>query len=132
LVLENSVAIHLQDDSDVYEKVQNRIYPLVMPPKVKLPALSYQRVASVHVGSVDGSSGLESVRSQIDAWGRTDREAKEVGEVTRLAMLRMSGTINGEVIRGVEHDGSQDFFESAPEIYRQSMDFVVWHEETKP
>lgn len=129
----------LTDDATVGGLVSTRVYPVVVPQGSSLPYISYQRVASRHVHSMDGVAGLAETTIQIDCYASTYSGGKALGEAVRLALDGYTGTPvgGGTVIGGILLDGIND----APEtpqtggetiVHRVSMDFVIWYEEDKP
>lgn len=109
-------------ESSIYSAIKSlaggRVYPIVLPDTATLPAIVYQRISSVPVTSLDGDSGLDSVRIQISTWSATYKEAKELSQSVRNAL-------NASALKIVtENDG--DDYEPETKRFRVLADYVVW------
>jgi hypothetical protein len=81
--------------------VGTRIYPMVLPQEVQLPALTYQRITSRRSSGHDGASDLEQPRIQIDAWGRTWTEARQLERAVGDFLHGFRGLAGGRVIQAI-------------------------------
>jgi hypothetical protein len=118
--LETSIFSTLTGASAVSAIVGTRVYPLVLPQKAALPAISYLRVSGAQELSLSGHSGLESPRIQIDCWATTYAQAKALSAAVQAAMLASSAFKVGSV-------SDRDLFEDETNVFRVSIDFSVWH-----
>jgi len=73
-------------DAAVTRLINTRVYPVVMPQDVTLPAVSYQRVSTDPVNHLGGYSGLKNAHIVINAWGRNYDEAKAIASAIHAAM----------------------------------------------
>ena len=95
-----------------------RVYPIVLPDSVSLPAIVYQRISSVPITSLDGDSGLDSVRIQISVWGNTYKEVKDLSVTVRA-------TLNSSALK-ITTENDTDDYEPETKRFRVLTDFVVW------
>lgn len=100
--------------------VSGRVYPIMLPQGCALPAISYQRVSTDHVVSLDGYCQLERVRIQIDVLASTYAGAKALATQAMRAM-------NSTSLFKCVPDSQIDMLENDESTYRVSMDFVVWN-----
>lgn len=119
-VLEPKIYTVLSGSSAVSAVVSARIYPLVLPQDVTLPAITYVRISGGQVNSMGGYSGLENPRMQIDVWGATYTAAKTLAALVHAAMSAAT-TFSALLI------SDMDLYEDDTKIYRVSMDFSVWN-----
>jgi hypothetical protein len=96
-----------------------RVYPLLAPQNAELPRITFARVANAPVNSLSGSSGLDAVRVQVDAWAKTFLGAKELAAEVRTAM-------EGASFKGLLQNDF-DTYEPETKTYRVSLDFRCWH-----
>lgn len=97
---------------------ENRVYALRLPKNTTFPALSFQRISSEPVNSLDGSSGLDQVRLQVDCWAETYDQAKRLAAEVRDALE--AGSF--KALLATERDD----FEEEARLYRVSSDFMLW------
>jgi hypothetical protein len=118
-MIEQTVYTVLSANTAVQAIVGAKIYPLVMPEGVAVPALVYQKVGTTVVNSLEGFSGIESVRLQFSCYAPTLLQAKQLA-------LAVSNALDGAAVlkstRTMELDG-QD-----PETknFRVVVDFNIW------
>jgi hypothetical protein len=109
-------------ESSIYTAIKTlasgRVYPIVLPDTATLPAIIYQRISSVPVTSLDGDTGLDSVRIQISVWSTTYKEAKELSETVRA-------TLNASALKIVTENDTDDY-EPETKRFRVLTDYVVW------
>lgn len=118
--------------------IGGRLYPLRLPQRPAVPALTYQWISGHRVHSTDGASGLAGPRVQFDAWAATYLEVEAVMRAVRLRLDGYRGPAGDDsTIQGAFFASERDFDEDAAELgtgagealYRRSADFFIWHEE---
>jgi hypothetical protein len=112
----------LRDGSPPPTSAGVKVYPLLAPQGTVPPYASYQRVSAIPEVSLDGESGIDLVRVQIDAWGATMSEAKVLAGEIRQAMKTSSldGTLKSRP------DTSFDDYEPELRQFRSSADYLCW------
>ena len=109
-------------ESSIYSTIKTlasgRVYPIVLPDIAILPAIVYQRVSSIPITSLDGDTGLDSVRIQISVWAATYKEAKDLSATVRA-------TLNASALKLVTENDTDDY-ESETKRFRVLTDYVVW------
>ena len=58
----------LTDDATVKALIGTRCYPVIAPQDSTVPLIVYQRVASDHLHTMDGISGLANTTMVGEAW----------------------------------------------------------------
>jgi len=99
----------------------NNVYALMLPQNSGFPAISFQRISSVPVNALSGSSGMEYVRVQFDCWAETFAAAKQLA--VELRALLEAGSFKALM--------ANDFDDYDPDakVYRVSSDFQMWQKE---
>src|SRR3990167_3746716 len=103
----------------------SRIYPLVLPQKPTLPAVTFQRIANARVNSFDAGGGIDNPRLQVDCWATTRKAARELA-MEGKRVVEAATTFGAWLITDAE------FYEDDvdPRLYRGSMDFSIWIKES--
>lgn len=129
--VEEALFARLTGTAAVAALVAARVYPLVAPQAAARPFVTYQRISTSRVASLDGPSGLARVRYQLDVWADDDAGARALAREVRLALDGYSGdgAAGDRVIQSVVADDERDFFDEASRTFRVSADFIIWHAE---
>lgn len=118
--LEASIFTTLTGASGVSAIVGSRVYPIILPQKTTLPAITYLRVSGAQEISLSGHSGLESPRIQVDCWATSYAQAKSLAAAVQAAMIASTAFKVGSV-------SDRDLFDDETNVFRVSIDFNVWH-----
>jgi Protein of unknown function (DUF3168) len=108
-----------------------KVYPLVRPQGVPLPAITYQRISTTRVDPLGEPNFLADGRLQIDCWAASYGAVKDLADAVRR---RLNGFAEAKGPRprlaGIRALPSHlDDYETDTEVYRVSQDFSVWFEE---
>lgn len=90
-----------------------RVTPWKRPQRDQLPAITYQKLGDVAIGSLDGLSGLRADQYQLVVWARTQKEARSIAALVRgrkgqQGLDRYTGTLAGVTIRASYCDDERD------------------------
>lgn len=118
----------------------DRAYPVILPQKPELPALTYQRISGgTRVSSHAGDTGLALARIQIDCWAQTYLAAKDLAATVRKTLqagnrqLAKGAVPAGStgVIRKVDVTLDRDDYEDGDviKLYRAGFDVLTWFKE---
>ncbi len=138
---EEAVRKLLTDDTEVSELISSRVYAQHAPQKAPAPYIVYSRVSGDHLQHTTAPSGLASTSIQLDMFGVTYSQAKDLAEEVRLALDGFSGVVSTATktitIKTITIATHTDGFEIPPAagqkgIHRVIMDFAVWYTETVP
>lgn len=96
----------------------SRVYPLLRAEGSALPAIVYSRVGNAPVNSLNGSSGLDAVRIQVDTYATTYAQAKQVGDQVRVLMQAapFKALLQTDL----------DAYEQDTKLFRFTQDFACW------
>lgn len=97
----------------------DRVYPVEADQNAIAPFIVYQRISSDPVSSLNGNSGLDSVRVQIDCYAQTNEQAWTMARAVRTAL-------NGQSFKPLlltESDAPPD---PSTRLYRVTQDYRLW------
>lgn len=111
-----------------------RVYPLMLPPTVTLPAISYTEVSGPRVTTHDeASGGLAHKRYQVDSWATTYSGAKALSKQVRVALNGFSGAVShgadSLTLQASLIAEERDDYDAETGIYRVIQDYIIWHGE---
>jgi len=107
----------------------DRIYPLVLPPDVTLPAIAYTRISSPRLHCLTGFSHYARPRFQFTAWALTYEAAKDLANEIRVALDGYLGTVGGVNIQSSFAENELDMYEPQSGFYGVLVDFFIAHGE---
>lgn len=106
--------------------VASRIYPMRLPERATLPALTYQRVSTLPIQTRDSTATLMRPRFQFDIW------AEAFDDVAPVRVELVEALLGLEALSGIRTNvvlaNDQDLFEPETERYHTIVDAFVWHE----
>jgi hypothetical protein len=97
----------------------NRIYPETAPDTPVTPYVVFSEVFNNNENVLSGSSGLVNTRVQFDFYAPTKLAAKTL-QAQVDALMNAWTTQNSSL-------GGSGGFEAAVKLYRQTMDYSIWH-----
>lgn len=124
--LESALRAQLLADATVSGLIGTRLYPVVLPEGVQLPAVTYQRVSRTPARDLGGVAYTQS-RIQVDCWGRSYGDAKAVAHAVRAAAGRPGAQGDVRIMLGTTA-GEMDSYEPDTQLYRVSVDLLMVHE----
>ena len=136
--LEASLYAFMIANAGINAAVGNRVYPKLVPQDATMPAITYRRISSEHVHSMDGSSGADDARYQITCWGTTRLSAKSVANTVRLNMDGKTGLMGSVTIGRMLLEQDEDMPDEPPAKNKEDWrfgvrhDYSIWYDEVKP
>ncbi len=132
MTIEEGLYSYLSGYAGLTALVGTRIYPLVMPQNVTMPAIRYQRISSSRIYSHDGPNKLTHPRFQFSCFAESYATAKAVANQVRFALAGYQGTMGGAggvTVQFAIVDDEVDLYEDETKLHHVAVDVVVWHEE---
>jgi hypothetical protein len=126
---------HLLDDPAIAATVGARIYPMVLPQGIVATSIVYTRVSGVGDHTMQGASGLNQPRYQIDAWSGTLDGAFNLADAIKERLDGFAGTVTygdpaqSVVIQGAFFADEREDYDTGSKLYRVSRDYMIWFEE---
>lgn len=106
-----------------------RIYPIRLPEKVTLPAVTYQQVSAPKYHTQSGPSSVHSPRFQLNCWAETYLAAEQLAQEFVLALDGYQGNMSGHTVHAgfVEEEGRDDV-DADTGRFRKIVEIVIWHQ----
>lgn len=118
-MIEQTVYTVLTTNPAVQAIVGTKVYPLVIPEEADVPAVVYQKVGTLVVNSLDGFSGLESIRLQFSCYAKTLFQAKQLAQ-------SVSAALNGSAVLKCVRTMEMDDQDAETKSFRVIVDFNIW------
>lgn len=116
----------LKSDDALSALIEGRISPVLLREGICLPALTYHIVGGSSSPTLN-TSGMQRVRIEFDAFGRSYLEAANVREALRILLNGYQGPLsNGMYLQNVEFVQAVDFYDSDPRQFRCMSEFYVY------
>jgi hypothetical protein len=106
-----------------------RVYPLVIPEGIALPAATYQRVSGGSNLDSDGVTDLVESRFQITAIASTYAAAVTDAVAIRTALDGFAGTMGTTQVEGIRKEGHNEDYEDQTGRYTIAQDFIIFYKE---
>lgn len=107
-----------------------KIYPVVLPQKATLPAVTYAQITGVRHHAAGKDPSLTSPTWQVSAWSTDYKQVKTLSREVRLALQDYSGTTWANVQR-IFLENEIDFTEVDEQTrevtYHTAQDFICWY-----
>lgn len=100
--------------------VDSRIYPIIVPEGSikKTPYIVWQVISNLPENTIDGATGHEWVRVQIDCYDPSYDAAVQLSN-------DVLGVINSN-IQTTDYFGTQQMYDKDAKLFRQSIDIGLW------
>ncbi|MEA1961278.1 MAG: hypothetical protein U9N81_08430 [Bacillota bacterium] len=121
--LEEAVYSYLITQTAVYEKIADRLYPLLLPQKCQLPAVAYTMVSVDRSPALQKDTGFVKDTLQFSCHAKSYSEAVSVAKLLRNALQDFNGNMNGIHIGGVLVVSETVNYESATKNYSAHIEF---------
>lgn len=122
-MMEDDLFAALSANTALAAIVATRIYPIILKEGSTFPALTYQRISSPAEHSLQGRSGLSTVRLQITCWADSFSAVASLKAAVREAIHSIHSAAIQHVGRLLDE---RQTFEQDPKLYRVDLDFEVW------
>lgn len=128
---------HLAGTPGVRALVADRVYPLVVPQDVAMPAVAYQKVNSERIG-VHGTSGgpgfgvagWARTRVQVTCHAEEYADARALADAVRTGLDGFRGVMNDEVrVDGCRVENEVDGYNQVAGYATVRVDLVMVHRE---
>jgi hypothetical protein len=131
--IEEAITALLKNNIEVKGLCSARVYPLTIPQKAALPAVTYQKIAGSPFYTLSGPNILRSARFQVTAFAASYSAARGLQKAVENAM-NYRGLIDTVEIQSVEltDDGDVPYIDAAAEakkVCARRMDFEIFYKE---
>lgn len=130
--LEESLFVAVAGDAAVNALAGQRVYPNRLPQKVTYPCVMYFRVSTVRDYHQSGSDGVPQARIQINSYGATYKEAKDLAKAVFDVLDGFNGTLGdlqGANVLGVFSEDEMDDYDDELKVEVVVQDFRIVYDE---
>lgn len=121
--LEEAVSDYLQP------KLNNRLFPFLLPQKCSLPAVVYLPISVERLHSLLADTGFVKQRLQFSCFGKSYKEAVQTAKTIQTELQNFSGAMSGLSIGSVLLMEEITDYEQDTDIYSVSLEFEFQFEE---
>lgn len=135
------VRAYVLADAAIAALIGTRFYPVKAPQAAVYPLVTMQKIAEPRFPHLRGPGGMAAAHFQIDAWvketGAAFTQAQVVADLIRRRIDGFTGVLtdtsespDASFQVAIHYEDARDLFESdvAGGYYRQSTDYVIWHQ----
>lgn len=130
---------YLLDDATISASVgATRIYAIKLPQGQNLASIVHSRISGQGDHHMEGASGLNRTRVQIDCWAPTADAADSLALLVKERIDGYRGSMLwGEdspaeaiVVQGIFYESEREDYDDVAKMYRSSKDYLIWFEES--
>lgn len=126
MTLADGIFALLSGESTISAVVADRIYPLLLPEGVALPAITFQAAGGRSMPTL-ATSGMQQPRIQIDVFGATYEDADAGRLALRKFLNGYQGTLaDGTYLQNVDLIQQSDTYEEYPRQFRCMLEFYFY------
>jgi len=125
--IEEAVYSALTGNATLTGLISTRIYPLVLPQEVALPAVTFFRVSNLHNHGMGGDIDLMETRLQVSILADSVSRMRTVTDAVRGVLSRWKGTYGGVIVQDSLLDNEMDDFEPETSVYQCVQDYRIFH-----
>lgn len=118
---------YLDNHAGLSMEVDSRIYPVLLPQKVTLPAVTYTRLATPRLLEFE-QSFLPHPTFQFDCWAESYSRAKDVADQVVSALDIYRGTMGAYTVEASIVQSERDGYDAATGIHHIMVDVEIWYE----
>jgi hypothetical protein len=124
-------------DSGAAASPRYRIFPIKLPQGEKRTSIVYTRISGQGDHHMQGPSGLNRARVQVDCWAPTADAADLLARQVKERIDGYGGSIlwgddspeEAIVVQGIFFDNEREDYDDTAQMYRSGKDYIVWHAE---
>lgn len=128
--LEEAVYKYLIAQIAVFDKISDRLYPLLLPQKCQLPAVVYSLISLEKTPALQKDTDLIKQTLQFSCHSKSYAEAISIAEILRKVLQDYSGNMNGLFIGAVLVASETASYEPKTESYSAYIEFEFQFNET--
>lgn len=110
------------------------IYPIMIPQKKGLPAVTFQEISETRVHAMGADPGLAYPRYQISCWSTSYKQVKAMANAARSVLQDFSTKLGGAAgvdVQRIFFENEVDLWDINPMtnamIYHVAQDYIIWH-----
>ena len=119
---------YLDDHAGLSMEVDSRIYPVYLPQKPTLPAVTYTRLATPLLHELDTTTLLPHPTFQFDCWAESYARAKDVAAQVYIALNMYRGAMGAYTVEASIVSTERDTIDPETNIWHTMIDVEIWYE----
>lgn len=127
----------LLSDAAIAATVGDRIYPNVLEQGIKHTSIVYSRISGLGDHWMQGPTGLNRPRYQIDCWSLAPGDASALADLVKEHLDGYRGPMpygtnspqDFITVQGVFFTDERDDFDTESQMFRMSRDYFIWFRE---
>ena len=130
--IEQVLQAKMVGETSITDLVGTRVYPLKAPDNPTFPFITYQRIDSEPIYTMDGGGNRVESRFQIDAWDRglaAYKNTKAIARALQAVLSNWREVVSGVDVQSFMRENENDDWESEAGVARVSQDWRVFHSE---
>lgn len=128
---------YLLGDSAVAAIAGSRMYHVIASQGVTQPHIVFNRISGQGDHHMQGPSGLNRPRLQIDCWAQDADTAAALALAVKARIDGFKGAIafgssspqDSVAVQGVFFESERDDYDDTAKLFRVSHDYLIWYEE---
>ena len=119
---------YLDNHAGLSMEVDSRIYPVLLPQRATLPAVTYTRLVTPRLHELDTTSLLPHPTFQFDCWAASYARAKDVAAQVFAALDMYRGAMGDYTVEASIVSTDRDAFDPETKIWHIIVDCEIWYE----
>jgi hypothetical protein len=124
-------------DSGASASLRYRIFTARLPQGEVRASIVYSRISGQGDHHMQGPSGLDRPRAQVDCWAPTADAADLLARRVKARIDGYRGSVlwgenspeEAVVVKGIFFDSEREDYDDTAKLYRSSKDYFVWYAE---
>jgi len=122
----------LTADVGVSSLIATRLYPMIIPQGINMPAMTYQKISGQWQINMAGPHNMSRERFQFNCWAKTYSETRALAEAVREILNGYDSTVNTIKVHLITLENEFDEIRESDDVrqarrYGRIMDFMVWY-----
>lgn len=127
-MIEAAIRTHLIGDAGLAALVAARVYPVELPQRPTLPAITYQQISSLPTQTRDEAEAKhERTRFQFDCWAADYDSMLAVRTALGAALGTLAQAANPRIDVALKQNGHGGLDKPSGR-WRATVDYFIWHE----
>ena len=129
-MIEKALRKRLISTQNLTQIIGSRVYPIMLPEKAVLPALTFGRVSTDGASlSHSGSTGIITSVFEIGCIAKDVEVAKQLARLVRAVFSGFSGTVDGYRIYRANVENEFDEYDPETGTYQVPIEIYLTHDE---
>lgn len=129
MTIEAGLFDYLSTHATVSADIGTRVYPVKLPQNPTFPCASYTTSGADRHSTFSGQNDFVGMNIDIDCWGETYSDAKDLQTKIRGAVQNYQGLMGTVNVDSVFVYDPVDVYEDSVQAYRSTLPITIYHTE---